>query len=156
MPIAWAQSAAEALAADLSGGRVPRSKRRSARRALASAYDALSDGVATVALLRALEAPTRRLPAGPPEPRLNAILAARHRPLPLSTQDWQGGAQLETGMQPALGARFDAHEVLFMGIARRLDRVFELFQATPPPIAAPRENRLAQETESDIQTLTRG
>lgn len=157
MPIAWVQAAAEALAADLSGGRVPRPKRRSARRALASAYDALQAGAATLTVVRALEAPTRRLPDGPPEPLLNTMLAERRRPLARVDDDWRVGAWLKTGMHAELHARFDAHEVLFLSIARRLDRVFELFRTTPPPLASePRESRLARETEADVKTLTRG
>lgn len=130
--------------------------RRSARRALASAYDALSSGVATVALVRALEAPTYRLPDGPPDPPLNTALAARRR-LPATTDDWRVGAGLTTGMRPELLARLEAHDVLFIGIAQRLDRVFELFRTVPPPIAGPpRESRLAQAVSTEITTLTRG
>jgi hypothetical protein len=67
------------------------------------------------------------------------------------------GAWIAQPDPSGLIARVVDHQRLYNGIARRLDRVLELFRTEQAMFSVTeRPNRLAEATEMEIHTLTQG
>lgn len=156
VPAEWIRAAAEALSAALAGGRLPRIARRSTRRLLAEAFDALENATGDVDLIRRLEAPLGDGVSALAPPALLTRVEARLRG-PRARPGWQVGVRLHWAQRTALEARIADHSALHDLIVARIDAVLATFRTRPEGgDVQVRTHRLALESERDDPTLTRG